>query len=72
MTTQTTHVAAPGGCVAAPLRAMALLHAYEAPAGGRPRRTMSAIAAGAAGIDLANQDAVDTFVAGWNARSSIP
>ena len=29
-------------------------------------------AAEAAGIDLGNQDALDTFVAGWNARSSIP
>ena len=28
-------------------------------------------AAQAAGIDLGDQDALDTFVAGWNARSSI-
>ena len=42
----------------------------EDPASFGPAKQFMA-AAEAAGIDLADQDALNTFVAGWNARSEV-
>lgn len=42
----------------------------DADAGGPATRLLTA--AKEAGVDLEDPDAVDTFIAGWNARSNAP
>ena len=48
----------------------AMLGRSEDPAAAGPAKQFIA-AARAAGIDLADEDALNTFVAGWNARSQV-